>query len=67
MRAILDLSLREKLVFAPLILLVLWMGIYPMLVPRPDERFGAQPDPGLHSRLRRCTAPAPASVKLARE
>jgi NADH-quinone oxidoreductase subunit M len=27
---ILDLSLREKLVFAPLILLVLWMGIYPM-------------------------------------
>jgi hypothetical protein len=25
----LDLSPREKLVFAPLVLLVLWMGIYP--------------------------------------
>jgi NADH-quinone oxidoreductase subunit M len=30
LQAILDLSLREKLVFAPLILLVLWMGIYPL-------------------------------------
>ncbi|HVC52793.1 MAG TPA: NADH-quinone oxidoreductase subunit M [Stellaceae bacterium] len=29
LRGMLDLSLREKLVFAPLILLVLWMGIYP--------------------------------------
>jgi NADH-quinone oxidoreductase subunit M len=28
-RAMLDLSPREKLVFAPLVLLVLWMGIYP--------------------------------------
>jgi NADH-quinone oxidoreductase subunit M len=28
-RAMLDLSWREKLVFAPLIVLVFWMGIYP--------------------------------------
>jgi NADH-quinone oxidoreductase subunit M len=37
--SILDLSLREKLVFAPLILVVLWMGIYPMsfLTPMADS------------------------------
>jgi NADH-quinone oxidoreductase subunit M len=29
LRGMLDLSLREKLVFAPLIVLVLWMGLYP--------------------------------------
>jgi len=29
LRGILDLSLREKLIFAPLLLLVLWMGVYP--------------------------------------
>src|SRR4051812_42248433 len=29
LRAMTDLSLREKLVFAPLLVLVLWMGIYP--------------------------------------
>src|SRR6185312_1346373 len=29
LRGMLDLSLREKMVFAPLILLVLWMGVYP--------------------------------------
>jgi NADH-quinone oxidoreductase subunit M len=29
LRAMTDLSLREKIVFAPLLLLVLWMGIYP--------------------------------------
>jgi len=28
-RAMLDLSWREKLIFAPLIVLVFWMGIYP--------------------------------------
>jgi len=35
LRGMLDLSLREKIVFAPLIVLVLWMGIYPssFLVP----------------------------------
>jgi NADH-quinone oxidoreductase subunit M len=27
--AILDLNWREKMVFAPLVALVLWMGIYP--------------------------------------
>jgi NADH-quinone oxidoreductase subunit M len=29
LKSILDMNLREKLVFAPLVLLVLWMGIYP--------------------------------------
>jgi NADH-quinone oxidoreductase subunit M len=29
LRGMTDLSLREKLVFAPLLVLVLWMGIYP--------------------------------------
>ncbi len=29
LRGILDLSPREKMVFAPLLLLVLWMGVYP--------------------------------------
>ncbi|TCS64136.1 NADH-quinone oxidoreductase subunit M [Varunaivibrio sulfuroxidans] len=29
LKKLLDLSLREKIVFAPLIVLVLWMGIYP--------------------------------------
>jgi NADH-quinone oxidoreductase subunit M len=29
LRGMLDLSWREKLVFAPLLLLVLWMGVYP--------------------------------------
>jgi NADH-quinone oxidoreductase subunit M len=28
-KGMLDLSLREKLVFAPLLILVFWMGIYP--------------------------------------
>jgi NADH-quinone oxidoreductase subunit M len=28
-RAMFDLSAREKVVFAPLLLLVLWMGVYP--------------------------------------
>jgi NADH-quinone oxidoreductase subunit M len=30
LKAILDLSPREVLVFAPLVLLVFWMGVYPM-------------------------------------
>ncbi len=30
LKAVLDLSWREKLVFAPLIAIVLWMGIYPL-------------------------------------
>jgi len=29
LRGILDLSPREKMVFAPLLVLVLWMGVYP--------------------------------------
>ncbi len=35
LRNILDLSPREKLVFAPLLILVLWMGIYPTSFLRP--------------------------------
>ncbi len=35
---ILDLSLREKLVFAPLVVLVLWMGIYPSSFLKPIDR-----------------------------
>jgi len=35
---ILDLSLREKLVFAPLIILVLWMGIYPSSFLKPIDK-----------------------------
>jgi len=37
LRGILDLSLREKIVFAPLILLVLWIGIYPTPFLRPIQ------------------------------
>jgi NADH-quinone oxidoreductase subunit M len=35
LRGMLDLSLREKIVFAPLLLVVLWMGVYPssFLIP----------------------------------
>ena len=33
LRAILDLSPREIAVFAPLVLLTLWMGIYPIASP----------------------------------
>jgi NADH-quinone oxidoreductase subunit M len=36
-RGLLDLSLREKLVFAPLVALVLWMGVYPAPFLRPIE------------------------------
>jgi NADH-quinone oxidoreductase subunit M len=35
LRNILDLSPREKAIFAPLLLLVLWMGIYPSSFLRP--------------------------------
>jgi NADH-quinone oxidoreductase subunit M len=35
LRNILDLSPREITVFAPLILLVLWMGVYPSSFLRP--------------------------------
>jgi NADH-quinone oxidoreductase subunit M len=37
LRGMLDLSLREKVVFAPLLLLVLWMGIYPNSFLRPIQ------------------------------
>jgi NADH-quinone oxidoreductase subunit M len=35
LRGMLDLSLREKLVFAPLVAIVLWMGVYPESFLRP--------------------------------
>jgi NADH-quinone oxidoreductase subunit M len=37
LRDILDLSMREKAIFAPLILVVLWMGIYPTSFLRPIQ------------------------------
>jgi NADH-quinone oxidoreductase subunit M len=37
LRGILDLSPREKFIFAPLLLLVLWMGIYPTSFLRPIQ------------------------------
>jgi NADH-quinone oxidoreductase subunit M len=37
LRDILDLSPREKAIFAPLLLLVLWMGIYPTSFLRPIQ------------------------------
>ena len=40
LRGMLDLSLREKAVFAPLLVLVLWMGVYPELVPAADPGLG---------------------------
>jgi NADH-quinone oxidoreductase subunit M len=35
LRGILDLNLREKLMFAPLLAIVLWMGVYPTSFLRP--------------------------------
>jgi NADH-quinone oxidoreductase subunit M len=37
LRGILDLNLREKAVFAPLLVLVLWMGLYPNSFLRPIQ------------------------------
>jgi NADH-quinone oxidoreductase subunit M len=37
LRDILDLSPREKAIFAPLLLLVFWMGIYPTSFVRPIQ------------------------------
>jgi NADH-quinone oxidoreductase subunit M len=37
LRGLLDLSLREKVVFAPLLVLVLWMGFYPNSFLRPIQ------------------------------
>ena len=39
-RAMLDLNWREIVVFAPLIAVVLWMGIYPDLLPAADAAVG---------------------------
>ena len=37
LRGMLDLSIREKAVFAPLLVLVLWMGLYPNSFLRPIQ------------------------------
>ena len=37
LRGILDLSLREKLMFVPLLAIVLWMGVYPNSFLRPIQ------------------------------
>jgi len=37
LRNLLDLSLREKIVFAPLLVVVLWMGFYPSSFLRPIQ------------------------------
>ena len=38
LRDILDLNPREMAIFAPLVALVLWMGIYPEPLPRRRSR-----------------------------
>jgi NADH-quinone oxidoreductase subunit M len=37
LRGMLDLSLREKAIFAPLLVLVVWMGIFPNSFLRPIQ------------------------------
>ena len=37
LRGMLDLSLREKVMFAPLLVLVVWMGVYPNSFLRPIQ------------------------------
>ena len=63
---ILDLSLREKLVFAPLILLVLWMGIYPVSFLGPMGDSVRNLIQG-YKQAATLTAPAPARLSAADE
>jgi len=63
---ILDLSLREKLVFAPLILLVLWMGIYPVSFLGPMSDSVRNLIQG-YKQAATLTAPAPARLSAAGE
>jgi NADH-quinone oxidoreductase subunit M len=37
LRGMLDLSTREKALFAPLLVLVVWMGVYPLPFLRPIQ------------------------------
>lgn len=37
LKALLDMNLREIVVFAPLVLLVFWMGVYPATFLKPTE------------------------------
>ena len=66
-RAMLDLTPREIVIFAPMIAVVLWMGIYPASFLRPIAAFGRQSDrarPDVaararHRRSRRASAAMP--------
>ena len=58
LRAILDLSARERAVFAPLIVLTLWMGIYP-------SSFTSFFDASAGSMVQQHTAALAATTKLA--
>ena len=51
-RGLADLSLRERLVFAPLLVLIFWIGVMPQPVPRPHAAV-ARP----HARASRSSAP----------
>ena len=51
LKGILDMNRREIAVFLPLVLLSLWMGVYPGLLPRSHGRLGRQAGrrlPGSH-------------------
>jgi NADH-quinone oxidoreductase subunit M len=37
LRGMLDLSVREKALFVPLLVLVIWMGVYPLSFLRPIQ------------------------------
>jgi NADH-quinone oxidoreductase subunit M len=58
MRSILDLSPREIAVFAPLILLTLWMGIYP-------SSFTSLWDASVAAMVQQHTAAIASAVKVA--
>ena len=63
LKAILDLSPREVAIFAPLVLLTLWMGVYP---PSFTRFFDASTGAMVQSHLQAMHA-APATLKLAQD
>ena len=69
LKAILDLSVREKLIFAPLIAVVFWMGIYPnsFLAPlhAPVEKLLARIEPDEATRANSIWDPLPVFGKAA--
>jgi NADH-quinone oxidoreductase subunit M len=54
-----DLSLRERLVFAPLIILIFWMGVAP-------QPFLSRMQPSLDHTIRRANERAAAAIRVAR-